>query len=850
MAKGSSMSRYDVEKVKQAARGRWRDIIQEAGVSDEFLTTKHGPCPVCKGVTKLRVFSDFDETGGMVCNGNCGKMADGIATIQKLTNRTFSEALSLVAEYLRVEPEERKSKKKSEPQDRFEIIEADPVCEHLGFAAWCLKKEPVTAEALKAVGAKLGRFRWCDESFSIIAIPVWGPKLNEENPVGWVMYEATGQKLPSGKREEVEWSKVRLSAKCGRGLICDPARHKDSKTVLKLEGPPDALAAISQTDIPPEVFPFTTVNGSEETPLPWMIDLATGREAIICHDADQAGERGADKWAGALANKATSARKVVLPYEIEPKHGKDFRDWINNDEGNWEKFQELESEEIESTTIPIDQPKEEDDDPHRLARKNLERYRENFGGRLVYRSNEWWRYKNGRYQPISDSELRAKVTAAIRYEFEICCKAETEKYIEWLSSEDYSPGKDRGAPTIKKVTRTVVTNVIGCMESMCCIPASIQMPCWLPTREKRNYLVMKNGILDLDQLFAGSEQEKYLLPHSSDWFSSCILSYGFDPSATCPKWMEYLNYSLEGDWERISLLQEWAGYLLTGTNDFQRFLALEGEGGNGKTVYFAGITAMLGEQNVSHVTLDKFGDRFSPASMIGKAANISGDTGEIDSVAEGMLKQLTDNKEIQFERKNKDPIDVVSTAKQMIAWNTRPVIKDRTDSVWRRMLIIPFNRKIEQEKIVYGMDSQEWWVKSGETSGILNWAIAGLERLHRNRKFTESKASADTLKNYREESNPASEFINDYLEMSELFCIACKDVYQWYVFWCHENGRRPLSDKSFGRELKRSFPNIIRHKHRDKLERKLTWFYENLNFSVTEILGEKISVTPFYKKSF
>lgn len=836
------MSRYDIDAVKTAASGRWRDIIQSvAGISDDYLTTKHGPCPIHQGSTKFRVFSDFDKCGGAVCN-DCGKMGDGFALIEKMTGKTFAEALSLVANYLDIQPTERKSKKKSEPADRLEIFDADPLSEDLGFATWCLQKPPITSAALRAVGTKLGRFRWCDESFSVLAVPVWGPKLNEENPVGWVLYEITGQKLPSGKREEVEWAKVRLSAKCGRGLICDPARLKDAKTILKLEGPPDALAAIGATDIPADVFPFTTVNGSEETPLPWMIDLATGREAIICHDADQAGERGADKWAGSLASKAITARKVVLPYDIEPKHGKDFRDWLTDEEhkGNWEKFLELESRVMEAAEPPETKPVYSDDDPHRLAIINLEKYKDSRGGRLVFWNDQWWKYKAGRYQSIALPELRAKVTAAIVEEFKTCWVAENERYQEWIRSDSYSEARDKGPPKMTKVTRNLTSNVIGNMEAMCCITSNIQMPCWLPTREKRNYLVMENGILDLDELFNGADESSCLLPHSSEWFSYCKLDYKFDSDAQCPKWLEYLRYSMEGDRDRIAVLQEWAGYLLAPENYLQRFLVLEGEGRNGKTVFFAAMTAMLGAQNVSHVSIEQFSEKFALASTIGKMANISGDAGEIDHVAEGKLKMFTGNDSMEFDRKNRDPIDIKVTAKLMAAWNTRPKIKDKTDGVWRRMILMPFRKQILKEKIVRGMDTPEWWLESGETCGILKWALIGLNRLRMNGDFSHSQICEDNLTGYKIETNPASEFLLDYIEPDENSYVDCKTVYHWYDYWCKKTNHKPLASGSFGKEISRKFPTVERKRDREQSTGALVWRYYGIKFSESHVLGEKI----------
>ena len=115
----------------------------------------------------------------------------------------------------------------------------------------------------------------------------------------------------------------------------------------------------------------------------------------------------------------------------------------------------------------------------------------------------------------------------------------------------------------------------------------------------QDFIALQNGILDLEGLL--TRKEHHLLPHTPAWFSTICLPYNFDPIADCPRWKNTLVHNLEGDQERMALLQEWAGYLLLPDTSQQKFLVLEGEGANGKSVYMAGLEAMLGTENVSHV---------------------------------------------------------------------------------------------------------------------------------------------------------------------------------------------------------------------------------------------------------
>ena len=118
---------------------------------------------------------------------------------------------------------------------------------------------------------------------------------------------------------------------------------------------------------------------------------------------------------------------------------------------------------------------------------------------------------------------------------------------------------------------------------------------------------------------------------------------------------------------------------------------MEGEGANGKSVVCEILTAMLGEENVSNVPLEIFGERFQLAASLGKLANIASEVGELKSVAEGFLKQFTGGDRMLFDRKGLLPIHARPTARLVLATNNRPRFSDRSAGLWRRMILLPFN---------------------------------------------------------------------------------------------------------------------------------------------------------------
>jgi putative DNA primase/helicase len=63
---------------RNAARGRWYDILTRMGIPAEFLKNKHGPCPMCGGHDRFR-WDDKDGHGTYFCSG-CGA-GDGVNLI-------------------------------------------------------------------------------------------------------------------------------------------------------------------------------------------------------------------------------------------------------------------------------------------------------------------------------------------------------------------------------------------------------------------------------------------------------------------------------------------------------------------------------------------------------------------------------------------------------------------------------------------------------------------------------------------------------------------------------------------------------------------------------------------------
>lgn len=81
----------------ERARGRWREILLQLGVSPRFLVNKHGPCPICGGKDRYR-WDDKEGAGTFYCN-QCGA-GTGIILLRKLNTWDHATACRRVDEII------------------------------------------------------------------------------------------------------------------------------------------------------------------------------------------------------------------------------------------------------------------------------------------------------------------------------------------------------------------------------------------------------------------------------------------------------------------------------------------------------------------------------------------------------------------------------------------------------------------------------------------------------------------------------------------------------------------------------------------------------------------------------
>jgi len=360
-----------------------------------------------------------------------------------------------------------------------------------------------------------------------------------------------------------------------------------------------------------------------------------------------------------------------------------------------------------------------------------------------------------------------------------------------------------GAPS----TPSVVAGIMLNLRALASVPAfdAHELPFYVAdwatlAVDDTAYIEFSNGLLPVVDVEAGTCGILSLMEHNSNWVSESVLPFDYDSNATCPGWLRYLDEVLPRTGEddnRQLVLQECFGYLLLPTADRHAWFALTGPASAGKSVAAKIAAELVGKQNCSALSLGGIFDRFAIHELVGKRANIYHESEHVDKVDEGRLKALVAGDMMTAEAKYQRPYSFSWRGKLMIAANNLPTFSDASDGMWRRLIRIPFENVVPEDRRNRKLPDE---LKS-ELPGIANWALAGARRLTEQKGFTHCAKCEGAKTQHRLESDTVRAFLDEYCFSQSSFFSTTNNLYEIYKYDTKKKGRMPVAINEFGRRL-------------------------------------------------
>lgn len=291
-------------------------------------------------------------------------------------------------------------------------------------------------------------------------------------------------------------------------------------------------------------------------------------------------------------------------------------------------------------------------------------------------------------------------------------------------------------------------------------------------------IIFQNGALDLKTGALG--------PHSSEFYTTKILPYDYAPLATAPHWLAFLNGTLEGDQERIGLLQEWLGYMISPTYQYQKIMLLLGVKRGGKSIVGDIMRELVGDLNYTGTSLESFADDDTLDAMRGKTVAFSGDTArnlnrnKLDGVVE-RLKKISGGDALDFKRKYKSRMSCKLPTRITLSSNHVPRLFDDSGALGHRVLVIPFDVSFADREDPYLLDRLKT-----EMEGISVWALEGLRRLNARGRFLVPERSREEMDFIRESYGTLELFVEKHCELGGAEMTRVADLYNAFRAWSLE----------------------------------------------------------------
>jgi putative DNA primase/helicase len=581
-----------------------------------------------------------------------------------------------------------------------------------------------------------------------------------------------------------------------------------AEIVWKVEGVTDLLAL--QTAIPEGLqethLVITNSGGCSESPDGYVSRLA-GKVVHVVGDCDTPGQKGAARWCNALAGKAAEVRNVVLPFEVETKHGKDLRDYFNDGMTYAELLQlaaaaaptpasggtgNMGGERGTGATSGAAPLGSADPDIDAALRRtdmgNAHRLVEEFGGVLRY-VHKWkkWLWWDGRRWAEDDG---AHIGRLARETLKKMAGEAIDSDEEGLLKHVCKSAQASHVEGMVKLARSE--------EGVPIEPEKLDTDNWL--------LNCPNGTLDLRTM--------ELRPLRQEDYVTKLCPVEYKPEAKCPKWEAFVSDILRKNTDMVSYVQKLLGRCVSGDITEHVLAIFYGVGRNGRSTLLNAVERVLGPDYAMTadaellLTKKSSGHPTGKMDLQGKRFVSASETNPGERLAEALIKQLTGGDRIRGRKLYRDNSEFDPTHKIFLSTNAKPTIRGTDVGIWERIALVPFqvvywdadkaeNADREPDTLMQNKRLPE--ELAAEREGILAWLVRGF-LAWRSEGLRQPEIVADETRAYRSEEDVIGQWVEECCDVTKPSAKTLHRIlYACYTEWMRQQGDDDVvSPKAFG----------------------------------------------------
>ncbi len=252
-------------------------------------------------------------------------------------------------------------------------------------------------------------------------------------------------------------------------------------------------------------------------------------------------------------------------------------------------------------------------------------------------------------------------------------------------------------------------------------------------------------------------------------------------------WEDALKLFFCNDSELISYVQEIVGLAAIGKVYAEALIISYGEGSNGKSTFWNTVSRVLGTYSgVISADALTVGCRRNVkpemAELMGKRLIIAAELEEGVRLNTSIIKQLCSTDDIQGEKKYKSPFHFTPTHSLVLYTNHLPKVGANDSGTWRRLIVIPFNAKIQGSGDI--KNYSEYLFKNAGPA-VLKWIIEGAQKaIQHEFHLKYPKCVQDAISAYRENNDWLGAFLEERCEIDPSYLQKSGELYQTYRAYC------------------------------------------------------------------
>jgi putative DNA primase/helicase len=308
----------------------------------------------------------------------------------------------------------------------------------------------------------------------------------------------------------------------------------------------------------------------------------------------------------------------------------------------------------------------------------------------------------------------------------------------------------------------------------------------------------RNGVVDL--------KTKHFYDHSPSQRHLHRANANYNPDATSPRWLQFLQQVFEGDQALIDAIQVYLGYSMMGLTTEHLFFLCYGVGRNGKTTLLETIRNIAGsygdksrfETFLQREMSSDVRSMEAVGKLKGKRFIIASEANENTKFDAAKIKELTGGDTLTGTVLHKSQFTFSPTHTLWLACNHRPKIYDNSVALWERVRMIPFQKMFLEKD----QDAQLPQRLIDEADGIFLWLVNGAYKYLTEGMGEIPEACRQATQEYKEDNDELFRFCDECLIVEKTHSEHLKSLYEAYLTWAEKsNLSETLSDKAFSSKM-------------------------------------------------